>query len=106
MSGVLSIALLGAMVLTLFKQHLLGQLHDLNMPIEVIEALDKAAINLASTVAPANTPVDMLEKVEFLVKTSFIRSFNRVALISAIASWLSAILCFAFLKSRKSSGLS
>jgi len=101
MSGVLSIALLGAMVLTLFKQHLLGQLHDLNMPIEVIEALDKAAINLASTVAPANTPVDMLEKVEFLVKTSFIRSFNRVALISAIASWLSAILCFAFLKNRK-----
>jgi len=101
MSGVLSIALLGAMVLTLFKQHLLGQLHDLNMPIEVIEALDKAAINLASTVAPANTPVDMIEKVEFLVKTSFIRSFNRVALISAMASWLSAILCFAFLKSRQ-----
>ena len=103
MSGVLSIALLGAMVLYFFKQYLFGQLHDLNMPMDVIEALNKEAINLASTAAPANTPADMLEKIEFLVKTSFIRSFNRVALISAMATWLSALLCFAFIKNRKSS---
>ncbi|MDX2429387.1 MAG: hypothetical protein QNK35_00545, partial [Bacteroides sp.] len=61
----------------------------------------KAAINLGSTLPPANTPIERLEEVELVIKTSFIKSFNRVSLISAIAAWLSAILCFAFLKSRK-----
>lgn len=102
MSGVLSIALMGAMVLTLFRQNLLGQLHELNMPLDFIESMNKAAINLGSTLPPANTPIERLEEVELVIKTSFIKSFNRVSLISAMAAWLSAILCFTFLKSRKS----
>lgn len=101
MSGVLSIALLGAMVLYYFKQHLLGPLQDLEMPVEFIETLKLEAINLGSTKPPANTPTEMIEKVELLIKTSFVKSFNRVAFISAIAAWVSAVLCFAFLKVEK-----
>jgi EmrB/QacA subfamily drug resistance transporter len=101
MSGVLSIALLGTMVLFYFKQHLLGQLYDLEMPVEFIETLNKEAVNLGSTLPPANTPPEMIEKVEMIIKTSFVKSFNRVTLISAVAAWTSAVLCFVFLKSRK-----
>ncbi len=101
MSSVLSVALLGAMVLYYFKQNIIAQSYDLGLPNEIIEALNAEAINLGGTKPPINTPADMLGKVELLIKNSFIRSFNNVAFISASSTWLSAILCFFFLKNKK-----
>jgi hypothetical protein len=80
---------------------LIAPLENLDMPIEFIKTLRREAINLGSTKVPANTPTEMIKEVELLIKTSFIKSFNRVAFISAIAAWISAILCFAFLKGGK-----
>ncbi len=102
MSSVLSIALLGAMVLYFFRQYLFQQMHDLEMPVELIETLNNAAINLGSTKPPVNTPPEMIEQVDLLIKTSFVKSFNRITLISAVAAWLSAVLCFLFIKNKKS----
>ena len=101
MSGVLSIALMGAMILYLFKVNLIENVSDLNLPAEIIEKLQKQAINLGSTKAPDETPVEMLEKVYFAIKYSFVKSFNLVAFISAAAAWLSSLLCFIYLKPKQ-----
>lgn len=98
MSGVLSVALMGAMVMYFFKIHLVTQAQELNVSLEIIQALKNDAINLGATIPPKNTPVNLIDELNWIIKNSFIRSFNRVAYISALAAWLTALLCFVFLK--------
>ena len=100
-AGVLSIALLGALVLYYFRRNLIEQLNVLKIPEELIKTLNKTALNLGSTKIPENTSPEMAGKIGFVIKTSFIKSFNIVACISAVAAWVSAIMCFALIKKRK-----
>ena len=101
MSSVLSIALMGAMVLYHFKLYLVGPLYEMEIPADILDTLKEEAVNLGSTRPPENPPSEFIAEVELLIKTSFVKSFNRVAFISSAATWVSAILCFVFLKNRK-----
>ena len=106
MSGVLSIALMGAMALAYFKTDLIGQALDLNLSHEIIAALEADAINLGSTKPPADVPANIADQIQLSIKSAFIKSFNAVAYISAIAAWLTALLSFLFLKTPKAATVS
>jgi len=101
MAGVLFIALLGAMVLYYFKQNLYVGLQNMQLPDNIVEILKSRSTNLGGTTIPINTPTLLIKDVESLIKTSFISSFNRVVIISAVFCWLSAVLSFVFLTDKK-----
>ena len=101
MSGVLSVALMGAMVMYYFKIHLITQAQEINVSSEIIEGLKNDAINLGATRPPENTPANLINGLNLIIKNSFIRSFNSVAYISALAAWITAIMCFILLKKHK-----
>lgn len=98
MSGVLSIALMGAMALFYFKTNLMSEASGLNLPAAVLDALEADAINLGGTIPPDTTPNGFINPIKNFVKESFVVAFNRIAFISAGAAWLSSLLSLILLQ--------
>ncbi len=97
-AGLLSIAVLGAIIIITFKNNLELRVDELNVPGAVKEELINSADKLAETEVPANLNKNESEKVGRIIKTSFIDSFDLVLYISAALNILGAFIALSTVK--------
>jgi EmrB/QacA subfamily drug resistance transporter len=90
-SGLLAVALLGAVAVMVFGTALDAHLADLNLPSDVRLAMQEQATRLAEAQPPAALALEQQQAVTAAVRESFVASFRIVALICAGAALLAAL---------------
>lgn len=83
LSGMLSVALLGALAITFFGQQLTKKMQQENVPQQVQQRMLSEKANLANAKIPKNISTDIKMKLQQTVKASFLKSFSTVMYISA-----------------------
>jgi hypothetical protein len=90
-SGLLAVALLGAVAVMAFGSVLDAHLAGLNLPPDVTLAMQEQVTRLAEAQPPAALTPDQQQAVAAAVRESFVASFRIVALICAGAALLAAL---------------
>lgn len=90
-AGLLAVAILGVLVLTVFNNQLDERLLALDVPPIVIEKLEPERFKLAEAVVPAEANDNLRPALENAINEAFVAGFRWVALISAALSLVSAI---------------
>jgi EmrB/QacA subfamily drug resistance transporter len=91
-AGVLAVAILGALALTVFSNGLTTRATALDLPAESLSALQSQANRLAEAAPPAGLSADQTRAVEAVIGWSFVETFRWVAIIGAVLAWVSALL--------------
>ncbi len=91
-AGVLAVAMLGALALSVFSSGLTARATALNLPAESLTALQVEAVKLAEAAPPPGLPDALQSQVQTAIHWSFIETFRWVALIGAALAWVSALL--------------
>lgn len=91
LSGMLSVALLGALAISLFGNELSGYMDQSDIPNLVQQQMIEEKANLATAEIPQNIPSDMKLKLTEHVEISFLNSFQMVMFISAALVIIGAI---------------
>ena len=97
---VLAIAVMGGIVLLLFRDSLMSDASLLELPDEARAFLHEEAVKLAETSLPANLAPGMAARLQDLISQAFSRSISVVMLIAAALSFSSGMLA-AFLIERE-----
>jgi EmrB/QacA subfamily drug resistance transporter len=100
-AGVLSVALLGAMVLVSFQNSVEEGVKALQISDELqseimIESSNFAAAEIPDGLSGENRPI-----VENLLNRAFIEAFNKVAYIASILCFIGSLMAFIFIKSKE-----
>jgi hypothetical protein len=90
-SGLLAVALLGAVAVMVFGSTLDVHLADLNLPPDVRLAMQEQANRLAEAQPPAALVLEQRQAVTAAVRNSFVTSFRIVSLICAGGALLAAV---------------
>lgn len=83
LSGMLSVALLGALAITLFGYELIDLMQQADVPLEVQKQLIGEKANLAKATIPPETPGVMRDLLEQSIRASFLDSFQKVMFVAA-----------------------
>lgn len=83
LSGMLSVALLGALAITLFGYELLEMMQQGDIPQEVQNQLINEKSNLARVNIPESVSVEVRTVLERSIRDSFLASFRKVMFVSA-----------------------
>ncbi len=100
-SGTFINAILGAVAIFLFTSHVMAGLGDLDVPAEHQEIVLIEAENLGESTASPTFDLKLQEQVNLLYKNSFIATYQKVGVISAILALLSAVIAFFMVKNKK-----
>jgi EmrB/QacA subfamily drug resistance transporter len=90
-SGLLAVALLGAVAVMIFGSALEAHLADLDLPPDVRLAMQEQITRLAEAQPPAALGSEQQQLVTAAVRESFVTSFRIVSLICAVAALLAAL---------------
>lgn len=91
LSGMLSVALLGALAITLFGNELSALMQQNEIPKAVQQQLMQEKANLATASIPENVPLELETTLQESIKQSFLNSFQKVMYISAALVLLGAV---------------
>jgi hypothetical protein len=100
-AGVLAVAILGALALTVFSSGLLGRAAGLDLPPESLTALGAEAANLAEAAPPPGLSAAQTSAVQGAIQWAYIETFRWVAVIGAALAGLSAVLGWWLVPARK-----
>ncbi len=100
-AGVLAIAIIGALAINLFGHQLARLSARLPLAAETRQELLNEANQLAETTVPPDVPADLYPTVELIIKTAFIEMHRVVMIICAALSWLSALIAYFLIESRR-----
>lgn len=91
LSGMLSVALLGALAIAIFGQHLDDRMHQNNVPEQVQKQMLEEKANLAKAEIPQDIPEAIQKTLEQNVQHSFLSSFRIVMFVAAGLVFMGAI---------------
>lgn len=91
LSGMLSVALLGALAISLFGGQLTSRMEKQNVPQEIQQQMLKEKTSLAKADVPEDIPTETQEVLEKSIKESFLSSFRIVMFVSAGLVFLGAV---------------
>ena len=94
LSGMLSVALLGALAIAMFSQQLTVQMDQENIPKKVQEQMLQEASSLAKADIPKDVSPETKNALEQNIRQSFLSSFRIVMFASAGLVFLGAICAF------------
>lgn len=97
-SGVLAVAVFGALALAVFAASLGGSANELGLAAEQREALLAEAPNLGAAQPPAGLSQEQQVAVTDAIDTAFVDAFRVVAFISAGLAWASALVAALMLR--------
>ncbi len=100
LSGMLSVALLGALAITLFGNELTAMMQQNEVPKVIQQQMMEEKANLATAEIPHLTTPEIRNTLQNSIKESFLKSFQTVMYISAGLVLIGAI-CAAFMVSYK-----
>jgi EmrB/QacA subfamily drug resistance transporter len=100
-SGLVSIAVLGIVMLYLFSSGMDSGMHINSIPGEVQEAFKGEYIKLADAEMPFGIGPEIEEKLKNIVDSSYVRSFNVLMYIAAGLSLLSALVAWTMIRDKK-----
>ncbi|MDX1586981.1 MAG: MFS transporter, partial [Balneolaceae bacterium] len=83
LSGMLSVALLGALAITIFGNELVSMMQQIDVPKAVQEHMIQEKANLATASIPDSVSPELEETLQEAIKKSFLNSFQTVMYISA-----------------------
>ena len=89
-AGLLAVAILGVVALSIFSQTLERQLAEMNVPPDVKQAVFEGREDLAATRIPPRLPATERERLQAAIHVAFVQSFRWVAGICAAMALLSA----------------
>jgi EmrB/QacA subfamily drug resistance transporter len=92
-AGVLAIAILGALALTVFS-NMVEMRTASDYPPEMVTALRMETRKLADAQVPAGLSPEMSQNVESIFQMSFIYTFRLICIIGAVLAWISAALAW------------
>jgi EmrB/QacA subfamily drug resistance transporter len=91
LSGMLSVALLGALAIALFGQQLANQMDQDDVPEQVQQHMLSETMNLAKAEVPQDIPAATQKVLEDNIKQSFLSSFRIVMFVSAGLVFLGSV---------------
>jgi len=100
LSGMLSVALLGALAITLFGNELAAMMHQSDIPQALQQQLMEEKANLATASIPENASPELKNTLQNSIRESFLYSFQTVMYVSAGLVLMGAI-CAGFMVSYK-----
>lgn len=100
LAGVLAIAILGALAIIQFQDHLMTKAGALDLGPSQLEYLSMEAEKLADTKPHPSWPASQVSATEVAVKESFLEVFGLIALISAVLCFLGAITSALMVRAR------
>lgn len=101
LAGVLAIAVLGPVAMITFEQSLNARTQGLDLPQEARRQLKQEAVKLAEAQTPPGLSAESSAGIKQSIRFAFIDSFNRIAQLAAVSSWLGCLLAASFLKGHK-----
>ncbi len=93
-SGVLFVALLGAVVLFTFKSNLINEISQLELDTSSVDTIVAESTNLAALKIPNELTSEMKVLVNTAKNDSFIQSFNLAVYFATILSYLGAVVAY------------
>ncbi len=103
--GLLSIAVLGVVIVTVFAQGLGDRVAALGLSDAALAALEAEHVNLAAATAPAGLTAETQTAVERAIAEAYVGGFRFTMLLSALLAAFSALAAFLFVESdRKEAG--
>ena len=100
-AGLMAIALMGTFAIHHFRNAVGEKINALEINLEQKLQLTGNTSDFAATQIPEGISGFQKDRVRQIIHSSFIESFDQVTHISALASWLSTLLAFIFIKKRK-----
>ncbi|HKL19668.1 MAG TPA: MFS transporter [Halalkalibaculum sp.] len=100
LSGMLSVALLGALAITLFGNELAAMMHQSDIPQALQQQLMEEKANLATASIPENASPELKNTLQNSIRESFLYSFQTVMYVSAGLVLMGAI-CAGFMVNYK-----
>lgn len=99
LAGVFAIAVLGPLMLMLFRQSLLERAAGLNLPEAAMRALAMESAKLAGAQAPAGVDAETARQVHEMIRWAFVDAFRWVVGIAAGLCWVGAMIAYRLLPS-------
>ena len=100
-AGLLAIAVLGIVMLGVFKSELDGHLSESKIPSPVTESVRAQSTKLAAIAVPKDLEPVTQQLIRRAIDESFISGFRKIMLIGAILAVASAISAFALIGTKK-----
>ena len=91
-AGLLAVAVMGVVVLSVFNHNLNLQLATLELSPDIIELLDAERIKLAAAEVPQSMDVGLKLRVERAIDQAFIAGFRRVMIVASLLAVASALV--------------
>ena len=102
-AGVLAIAVIGALMLTLYSGSIATAIAPLDLGTDASERVLAEAQNLGNAQVPEGVPERARAAIEDIFRQSFVKGFRRVAFVGGALSWLSALIAVVFVQSKSKS---
>jgi hypothetical protein len=100
-AGLLAIAVLGIVMLQVFKHALDRRLVESKLPMPVIESVDGQSTKLAATAIPQNLDLTTQQLIRQAIDKSFISGFRSVMAIGATLAGASAIIALTMIRTER-----
>ena len=92
LAGVLAIAILGPVAIIAFNHSLEAKTAPLRLPLEMRAQLARESAKLAEARPPADLSPEASAEVKRCIKLAFVDAFRLIARLTAVLSWLGALL--------------
>jgi predicted MFS family arabinose efflux permease len=103
-AGVLSVAVLGAVMATAFAHSLRLSLVALNLNADIVHQLESSAAKLGSLDAPPNADAQTTATIRSAISKAFVFGFRLVMLLCACLALASAVVAWQKIPTRNSAG--
>lgn len=97
-AGVLAVAILGALALSLFQTDLAHRTAALDLPAPVQQTLLAGANRLGDTPVPTGLSTADTGKVQTAIHQAFIATYRIVLVVCAVLAWISALMSVWFIR--------
>jgi hypothetical protein len=101
LAGVLAIAILGAVALTVFSTSLESRTDDIDLSSPHRRALQDQASELGNIEPPDDLPSEQRSAVDEAIRLAFVDTFRVIALITAGLAWISAFVSSVLIESAR-----
>ena len=97
-AGLLAVAVLGVVIVTVFGQGLGERVAGLDLPSEALAALEAEQVNLAAAAVPGGLEAETRAAVERAIAEAFVGGFRFTMFLAAMLAVLSALAAFLFIE--------
>lgn len=99
-AGVLAVALLGAMVLSIFTNSIEGELEAMDIAPEIKHEIKIESSKFAAAEVPVGLSLENTSLIRKLFNDSFVSAFNRVVYIASLLTLMGGIMSIIFIRKK------